>query len=74
MTDALILAKKEKFDVFNALSLMDNPLFLEKQKFGPGTNQLHFYLYNYRAKPISGGVDADNKLNEECGGLGLVMR
>ncbi|KAJ2894645.1 Glycylpeptide N-tetradecanoyltransferase [Zalerion maritima] len=34
--DALILARQFKFDVFNALSLMDNALFLEEQKFGPG--------------------------------------
>lgn len=74
MTDALILAKKANFDVFNALSLMDNALFLEKQKFGPGTSQLHYYLYNYRAKPINGGVDAESKLEEKGSGLGLVMR
>lgn len=72
--DALILAKKFKFDVFNALSLMDNGLFLEQQKFGPGDGQLHYYLFNYRANPIRGGVNQHNKLDEEnLSGIGLVM-
>lgn len=73
MSDALILAKKNKFDVFNALSLMDNALFLAEQKFGPGDGQLHYYLYNYLANPIAGGVDAKNKLDENCSGVGVVM-
>lgn len=28
MNDALVIADQSKFDVFNALTLMDNPLFL----------------------------------------------
>lgn len=72
--DALILAKKFKFDVFNALSLMDNALFLEQQKFGGGDGQLHYYLFNYRLNPISGGVDRKNQLDEEnLSGIGTVM-
>lgn len=72
--DALVLAKRYKFDVFNALSLMDNGLFLEQQKFGPGDGQLHYYLYNYRANSIGGGVDHKNRLDEEnLSGIGLVM-
>jgi len=72
--DALILAKKHKFDVFNALSLMDNGLFLEEQKFGPGDGQLHHYLFNYRANPIAGGVDRRNNLDKEgLSGIGFVM-
>ncbi len=31
-----------KFDVFNALTLMHNPLFLEEQNFQPGDGQLHY--------------------------------
>ncbi|KKA29855.1 hypothetical protein TD95_000432 [Thielaviopsis punctulata] len=74
MNDALILAKKYNFDVFNALSLMDNGLFLEQQKYGPGDGQLHYYLFNYRANPISGGVDKNNVLDKEnLSGIGLVM-
>lgn len=72
--DALILARNLKFDVFNALSLMDNGLFLEQQKFGAGDGQLHYYLFNYRAHPISGGVDKKNQLDEkDLSGIGLVM-
>lgn len=72
--DALILAKSLKFDVFNALSLMDNGLFLEQQKFGGGDGQLHYYVFNYRVHPIAGGVDKKNQLDEEAlSGVGLVM-
>jgi glycylpeptide N-tetradecanoyltransferase len=73
VNDALILAKKYKFDVFNALTLMDNNLFLEQQKFGAGDGQLHFYLYNYKANPIAGGVDKKNNVDENCSGIGVVM-
>ncbi|KAL6716653.1 glycylpeptide N-tetradecanoyltransferase [Lecanora helva] len=74
ITDALILAKKFNFDVFNALTLLDNPLFLEQQKFGAGDGQLHYYLYNYRTAPIPGGVDDKNKVDaSRRGGVGVVM-
>ncbi|PMD31435.1 N-myristoyl transferase [Hyaloscypha variabilis F] len=73
VNDALILAKKYKFDVFNALTLMDNNLFLEQQKFGPGDGQLHYYLFNYRTNPIAGGVDKRNNIDENCSGIGVVM-
>jgi glycylpeptide N-tetradecanoyltransferase len=72
--DAMIIAKKENFDVFNALTLLDNPLFLEEQKFGPGDGLLHYYLYNYRAAPIPGGLNAKNQADEKhTGGVGVVM-
>ncbi|KAK0664636.1 acyl-CoA N-acyltransferase [Cercophora samala] len=74
MADMLILAKKAKFDVFNALSLMDNSLFLEQQKFHPGDGQLHYYLFNYKANPIHGGVNRRNLLEENTSsGVGFVM-
>jgi glycylpeptide N-tetradecanoyltransferase len=74
MSDALILSKRYRFDVFNALSLMDNGLFLEQQKFGAGDGQLHFYLFNYRAHPIRGGVNKKNQLDEDnLSGVGFVM-
>ncbi|KAL1892785.1 glycylpeptide N-tetradecanoyltransferase [Sporothrix stenoceras] len=74
MSDALILAKKHRFDVMNALSIMDNALFLEQQKYGPGDGQLHYYLFNYRAAPITGGVDRNNQLDEDkLSGIGFVM-
>ncbi|CAB4069606.1 NMT [Lepeophtheirus salmonis] len=48
MGDALILAKKDSFDVFNALDLMENAEFLQKLKFGIGDGNLHYYMYNWR--------------------------
>ncbi|KAI9826743.1 MAG: glycylpeptide N-tetradecanoyltransferase [Sarea resinae] len=72
--DALILAKQANFDVFNALTLLDNPLFLEQQKFGAGDGQLHYYLFNYRTALIPGGVDSKNNADERhMGGVGVVM-
>ncbi len=72
--DALIIAKRYKFDVFNALTLLDNTLFLEDQKFGAGDGQLHYYLYNYNTNPIAGGVDAKNNIDDKTGsGVGVVM-
>ncbi|CAD6447831.1 f259c6c9-da70-49c6-84fe-01e3bffcc061 [Sclerotinia trifoliorum] len=71
--DALIIAKKFKFDVFNALTLMDNTLFLEEQKFGAGDGQLHYYLYNYKANNIAGGVDKMNRIHSAGSGVGVVM-
>ncbi|KAE9313986.1 Glycylpeptide N-tetradecanoyltransferase 2 [Phytophthora fragariae] len=54
MNDALIVAKKEDFDVFNALSLMDNTEFLQELKFGPGDGDLMYYLYNWRCPRMEG--------------------
>ncbi|KAL1961025.1 hypothetical protein VTO42DRAFT_4913 [Malbranchea cinnamomea] len=72
--DALVLAKQAKFDVFNALTLLDNPLFLEHLKFGPGDGQLHYYLFNYRTKPIPGGINERNLPDDKkMGGVGIVM-
>jgi glycylpeptide N-tetradecanoyltransferase len=45
---------------------MDNSLFLEQQ-------QLHYYLFNYRANPIAGGVDKKNNIDGNCSGIGVVM-
>lgn len=74
VNDALILTKKLKFDVFNSLSLMDNALFLEQQKFGKGDGQLHYYLYNYNANHIAGGLNKQNEIDETtCSGIGVVM-
>ncbi|KAI2601943.1 peptide N-myristoyl transferase [Hypoxylon sp. NC1633] len=74
VSDSLVLCKQHKFDVYNALSLMDNGLFLEEQKFGPGDGQLHYYLFNYRANPIAGGVDKRNRLDiEALSGVGKTQ-
>ena len=61
--------RQNKFDVFNALTLMDNHLFLEEQKFDRGDGLLHYYLYNYRTSPIAGGTEA--ALTKS--GVGIVM-
>lgn len=60
--------------MFNALTLLDNPLFLDDQKFGAGDGNLHYYLYNYRAAPLGGGIDQNNRPSTKTmGGVGLVM-
>jgi len=69
--DALIIAEQAKFDVFNALTLMDNVEFLEDLKFGAGDGLLNFYLYNWKTAPLAGvnpvsGVKAGR-------GIGVVM-
>ncbi|ODN06142.1 Glycylpeptide N-tetradecanoyltransferase 1 [Orchesella cincta] len=53
MFDALILARNEGFDVFNALDLMDNKEFLENLKFGVGDGNLQYYLYNWRCPSVN---------------------
>eukprot|EP00871_Galdieria_phlegrea_P004373 jgi/Galph1/4937/GphlegSOOS_G3503.1 len=52
MFNALILAKREGFDVFNALDLMDNETIFKQLKFHPGDGFLHYYLYNWRCLPL----------------------
>ncbi|KAK9462137.1 acyl-CoA N-acyltransferase [Lipomyces oligophaga] len=72
--DALILAKRLDFDVFNALTLLDNPLFLEELKFGGGDGYLHYYLFNYKAFPINGGYLKDGQLDQKNrSGVAVVM-
>ncbi|CAK4033521.1 Glycylpeptide N-tetradecanoyltransferase [Lecanosticta acicola] len=72
--DALILAAKDGFHVFNALTLLDNPLFLKEQKFEPGDGKLHFYLFNWRTALLPGGIDHRNQIDTtKMGGVGIVM-
>jgi len=72
--DQLIIAKQNKFEVFNALSLLDNRHVLDNQKFGLGDGLLHFYLYNYRAGPVSGGLTDDKKFDPRMKAeVGLIM-
>lgn len=74
INDALILAKGLGFHVFNALSLLDNSLFLNDQKFGAGDGSLHYYLFNWRTPFIRGGIDDKNYVDEKNGsGIGMVM-
>ncbi|KAG1832085.1 N-myristoyl transferase [Suillus variegatus] len=69
--DALIIANEAKFDVFNALTLMDNCSFLESLKFGAGDGLLNFYLYNWRTAPLAGVSAVDGV--EPGKGVGIVM-
>ncbi|KAK7467241.1 glycylpeptide N-tetradecanoyltransferase [Stygiomarasmius scandens] len=69
--DALIVANRAKFDVFNGLTMMDNILFLQDLRFGRGDGILNFYLYNWRTAKLAG-------MNAEGGrsagrGVGVVM-
>lgn len=69
--DALIIANQAKFDVFNALTLMDNCSFLESLKFGAGDGLLNFYLYNWKTAPLAGVSAVDGV--EPGKGVGIVM-
>jgi glycylpeptide N-tetradecanoyltransferase len=82
LTECALLSKvhvanlciQAKFDVCNALTLMDNPFFLEQLKFGAGDGQLHYYLFNWRTTPVSGGIDKRMTPDEEKrNGVGIVM-
>ncbi|KAF8636733.1 hypothetical protein AX17_003536 [Amanita inopinata Kibby_2008] len=69
--DALTVAKEANFDVFNALTLMDNAPILKDLKFAEGDGYLNFYLYNWRTASLAGmapveGISAGR-------GVGVVM-
>ncbi|KAE9025241.1 Glycylpeptide N-tetradecanoyltransferase 1 [Phytophthora rubi] len=53
MQDALVMAKKEHADVFNALDVTENVEMLLPLKFGAGSGELQYYLYNWRCPPMS---------------------
>ncbi|KAI9570484.1 N-myristoyl transferase [Boletus coccyginus] len=69
--DALIIANQAKFDVFNAVSLMDNMTFLEDLKFGAGDGLLNFYLFNWRTAAMAGATTVGGV--EAGKGVGVVM-
>jgi glycylpeptide N-tetradecanoyltransferase len=46
--DALIMAKKHEFDVFNTLNILDNQKYLTDLKFGQGDGFLRYYMYNWK--------------------------
>jgi glycylpeptide N-tetradecanoyltransferase len=49
LNDALIKARDHKFDVFNALDILENSQeLLVDLKFGIGDGNLHYYLFNWR--------------------------
>jgi glycylpeptide N-tetradecanoyltransferase len=69
----LILANNLGFDVFNALTLLDNSLFLKELRFGAGDGHLNYYLFNYRALPVAGGTNMRGDLDTDGSGVALVM-
>mmetsp|Transcript_16098 Transcript_16098/g.34830 ORF Transcript_16098/g.34830 Transcript_16098/m.34830 type:complete len:429 (-) Transcript_16098:795-2081(-) len=48
VNDAMILARNKGYDVFNALDLLENEVYLKDLKFGIGDGSLHYYIYNWR--------------------------
>ncbi len=53
--DALVLAHRAGFDVFNCLDIHANASFLQDLHFGMGDGSLHYYLYNYRCMDVAPG-------------------
>ena len=47
MKCALILAKKENFDVFNCLNIMENETVFKDLLFGEGDGTLKYYFWNF---------------------------
>lgn len=51
--NALVLAKQEKFDVFNALDIMENKEVFQELNFGVGSGSLYYYLYNWSTTDLT---------------------
>ncbi|EGC32258.1 hypothetical protein DICPUDRAFT_155807 [Dictyostelium purpureum] len=47
VSDALIAAKKDNYDVYNCLDIFENKNFFNDLKFAMGDGDLQYYLYNY---------------------------
>lgn len=75
VNDSLVTAKKLGVDVFNCLTSQDNNLFINDAKFAPGDGFLNYYLFNYRTKPINGGIDSESReiSKDSTSGVGVVM-
>lgn len=58
MRDAISLAHKNGFDVFNALDMALHSKFLKELKFHIGDGTLNYYLYNWKCRPISNEKNA----------------
>lgn len=55
MRDALIIARNNGADVFNALNVQGNEPIFEPLKFGVGDGNLQYYVYNWKAPEIVPG-------------------
>lgn len=71
--NALILAKNLGHDVYNAVTCMDNPMFMDDLKFSIGTGVLNYYLFNYRAYPVHGGMNKQQLESPSEGGVGTIL-
>jgi len=71
ISDALFVANEAMFDVFYAMTLMDNVSFLQDLKFGAGEGILNFYLYNWRTAPLA-GMKPEGEVPAGRG-IGIVM-
>ncbi|WVQ84211.1 glycylpeptide N-tetradecanoyltransferase [Cryptococcus sp. DSM 104549] len=69
--DLMVVAKHANFDVVNALTLLDNNMFLQEQKFGPGDGYLNYYLYNWNCAPVDGGQRTTSV--KQSSQIGVVM-
>jgi glycylpeptide N-tetradecanoyltransferase len=50
--NALILAKNNGFDVYNALNIMDNSNIFTELLFGQGDGSLKYYFYNFQCPSV----------------------
>lgn len=75
INDALITSKEFNVDVFNCLTSQDNSYFIKDLKFGQGDGFLNYYLFNYKAWPVSGGIDPQTKdvVEDTTSGVGVVL-
>ncbi|WWD18827.1 glycylpeptide N-tetradecanoyltransferase [Kwoniella shandongensis] len=71
VNDVMVIAQNAGFDVLNALTLLDNNMFLQEQKFGPGDGYLNYYLYNWACAPVDGGQRTTT--TKQSAEIGIVM-
>ena len=73
MENALVAAKSECGDVFNALEVMNNAQVFEDLKFARGDGTLHYYFYNWKLnsiEPSAMGVVLPSSVCSEISGYG----
>lgn len=50
--EALVVARDQGYDVYNALDLMENEEIFGDLKFGVGDGHLQYYLYNWKVQNV----------------------
>lgn len=68
----LVKVKNAGYDVMNALTVMDNPLFIDALLFKAGDGLLNYNLFNWKTESIHGGIDKNMDVSKP-GGVGLVL-